>query len=196
MDNLCRLCTIIRGGQLLNQIILLEENESNEQKKQFYRYECSFIHSFIHYSFLFLICRDVLDKTCKEYFQMMQDYIYYGQVNDYFNVLAISLDEDQEFMIVYHRKEVSSSNQIINEFELNPRNVIIYIFIHSQELSAISSSNAKILLSGHYINIVLNTGAQITNPVYKEWKFDYNVTIYNEYVISLMNFSNESLMNL
>ena len=38
MDNLCRLCTIIRGGQLLNQIILLEENESNEHKRQFYQY--------------------------------------------------------------------------------------------------------------------------------------------------------------
>ena len=67
MDNLCRLCSIIRGGQLLNQLILLEENESNEQKKQFYR--------------------DVLDITSKEYFDMMQDYIYKGEVNDYYNVL-------------------------------------------------------------------------------------------------------------
>ena len=113
---------------------------------------------------------------------MMQDYIYYGQVNDYFNVEVIALGYIQEFMIVY-RKEVSASNQIINEFELNPKNVLFDLLVQCQELSAISSSNAKILLSGHYINIVLNTGAQITNPVYKEWKFDYNVTIYNEYVI-------------
>ena len=70
MDNLCRLCSIIRGGQLLNQLILLEENESNEQKKQFYR--------------------DVLDTTSKEYFDMMQYYIYKGEVNDYYNVYDIS----------------------------------------------------------------------------------------------------------
>ena len=51
-----------------------------------------------------------------------------------------------------------------------------------QELSAISSSNAKILLSGHYINIVNNTGKPIENPVFKKWYFDYNVTVYNKYV--------------
>ena len=77
MDNLCRLCTIIRGRQLLNQIILLEENESNEHKKQFYQY--------------FVIMksiknRDILDKTSKEYFSMMEQYIYNGVVTDYYNV--------------------------------------------------------------------------------------------------------------
>lgn len=36
------------------------------QKKQFYR--------------------DVLDTASKEYFDMMQDYIYKGEVNDYYNV--------------------------------------------------------------------------------------------------------------
>lgn len=38
IDDLCRLCLIIRGGQLLNQLILLEENESNSLKKEFYQY--------------------------------------------------------------------------------------------------------------------------------------------------------------
>ena len=35
MDNVCRLCNVIRGGQLLNELILIQENESNEQKRVF-----------------------------------------------------------------------------------------------------------------------------------------------------------------
>lgn len=38
LDDLCRCCLTIRGGELLNQLILLEENESNARKKELYRY--------------------------------------------------------------------------------------------------------------------------------------------------------------
>lgn len=66
MDELCRLTTVVRGGQLLNQLILLEENESNEQKKRFYR--------------------DVLEVASREYFAILQDFIYRGVVRDPFGV--------------------------------------------------------------------------------------------------------------
>ena len=35
MDNVCRLCNVIRGGQLLNEQILIKENKRNEQKRVF-----------------------------------------------------------------------------------------------------------------------------------------------------------------
>ena len=61
---------------------------------------------------------------------------------------------------------------------------IVTAVIHFQELSAISASNVKILLCGHYVNIVANTGVHEVNPCYKDWEFSSNVTIYGEYVES------------
>ena len=77
MDDLCRCCLTIRGGELLNQLILLEENESNARKKEFYK--CLFRN--------FSTCRDVLLATSREYFRMMQEYLYQGRVHDPFDVI-------------------------------------------------------------------------------------------------------------
>ena len=41
VERLCDKVAIIRGGELLNQLILLEENESNARKKELYRYTSS-----------------------------------------------------------------------------------------------------------------------------------------------------------
>lgn len=84
--------------------------------------------------------------------------------------------------MIKHHRTVTPNNKVIDEFELNPKNVPFFIIYDEQELSAISASNGKILLSGHYINIVRNTGIEIANPVYREWRFVDNVTVYSEYV--------------
>lgn len=39
LDELSRCCLTVRGGELLNQLILLEENESNARKKELLRWE-------------------------------------------------------------------------------------------------------------------------------------------------------------
>lgn len=49
-------------------------------------------------------------------------------------------------------------------------------------MSAISSSQGKILLCGQYLSIVTNTGVEIVNPVYQEWEFGSDVTVYGENV--------------
>ena len=51
-----------------------------------------------------------------------------------------------------------------------------------KELLAISASNAKILLCGHYVNIVANTGHREPNPCFRQWEYCSNVPIYGEYV--------------
>lgn len=76
MDNVCRLCNVIRGGQLLNELILIQENESNEQKRVFN--ECV--------EGVEVICSEILRVATREYFAMMQKYIYYGVVDDYYDV--------------------------------------------------------------------------------------------------------------
>lgn len=84
------------------------------------------------------------------------------------------IPEFKEFMVV-HRQESLGRLGAVNEFEFNP--------VH--ELSAISSSNAKILLCGHYINIVNNTKTPVENPCFKQWSFGYDVTVYGENVLIL-----------
>lgn len=76
MDNVCRLCNVIRGGQLLNELILIQENESNEQKRVFN--ECAERSGVTH--------SEILRVATAEYFAMMQKYIYYGVVDDYYDV--------------------------------------------------------------------------------------------------------------
>lgn len=49
-------------------------------------------------------------------------------------------------------------------------------------MSAISSSQGKILLCGQYLSIVANTGVEIVNPTYQEWRFGNDVTVYGENV--------------
>ena len=120
---------------------------------------------------MMMMDRDVLDVACREYFEMMQDYIYKGEVNDYYNVGYPSFPSFQEFMII-HVEEARKYNTIATEFIFNPMH----------ELSAISTSSAKILLCGYYINIVNNTGKTVENPCYKQWSFDYDVTVYGENV--------------
>lgn len=78
MDNVCRLCNVIRGGQLLNELILIQENESNEQKRVFN--ECV--------EGVEVRRSEILRVATREYFAMMQKYIYYGVVDDYYDVRA------------------------------------------------------------------------------------------------------------
>ena len=81
MDNVCRLCNVIRGGQLLNELILIQENESNEQKRVFNEWSerSGVTHS------------EILRVATAEYFAMMQKYIYYGVVDDYYEVRGAGL---------------------------------------------------------------------------------------------------------
>ena len=74
--------------------------------------------------------------------------------------------------MIIHVEETRKFNAISTEFVFNP--------IH--ELSAISTSSAKILLCGYYINIVNHTHTPVENPCFKEWSFDYDVTVYGENV--------------
>ena len=76
MDNVCRLCNVIRGGQLLNELILIQEDESNEQKRVFN--ECV--------EGVGVRRSEILRVATREYFAMMQKYIYYGVVDDYYDV--------------------------------------------------------------------------------------------------------------
>ena len=79
MDNVCRLCNVIRGGQLLNELILIQENESNEQKRVFN--ECV--------EGVGVRRSEILRVAPREYFAMMQKYIYYGVVDDYYDVRVV-----------------------------------------------------------------------------------------------------------
>jgi hypothetical protein len=76
--------------------------------------------------------------------------------------------------MVVHRQEAFGRFAQLSEFELNP----------THELSAIAGNNAKILLCGHYINIVNQTGCRQNQPFFKQWEFGDDVTVYGENVPS------------
>lgn len=69
MDLLCELSSVLRGGQLLNQLILLEENESSQRKRT--------------------LLRDVLKQAATQYFQLMQEYLYRGNIRDFYQVAFV-----------------------------------------------------------------------------------------------------------
>lgn len=72
-----------------------------------------------------IICRDVLNTASREYFDIMEGYIYNGYVNDYYDVSYMKIElMFKEFMIKHHRT-VTANNKVIDEFELNPKNVPI-----------------------------------------------------------------------
>ena len=70
LDLLCELASVLRGGQLLNQLILLEENESSQRKR--------------------LLLRDLLHHAAHQYFLLMQDYLYRGNIGDFYQVALSS----------------------------------------------------------------------------------------------------------
>lgn len=51
-------------------------------------------------------------------------------------------------------------------------------------MTAISTASAKILLTGHYLNIARGAGELPPNPCFTEWRFGPDVTVYGASVRS------------